>query len=662
MSNEQMIKSYSIKELSKFNFRIPLYQRQYAWGEDEISQLIEDLKTFNKKFENKDKRYFLGNIVVFKNDEFYDVIDGQQRLTTLYLMLKMINNNNNLFSLDYEIREEARKFLKSWDGKFREDIKNEFADAISTINRYIIELGKEKLQSLLDRVYVVITKIPENIDVVKYFEVMNNRGKQLEKHQILKAKFLQVLNKKNSKNWAKIWDYCSDMTSTIEDLIYYNDFDGKDKKEEKKLDLRKELLEKFMHDKFRGNGNSKDENNNGKNEEQCNTISNIIEEDKCKTDKEEKDSSGRKEYKSIIKFPIFLIHTLKIFIAKYGLENSKNLYEIIVNDRYLLDYFYKDDTHTEFLFDKKDKAKNFIELMLKLRILFDYFVFKRFEDKVELFGRDSQNKDLLMIELLFNVSAPQYFSQDWVAVLLAWLLKKVETIKDENKSENKIDFTIDNELIEFLEEFDRDFAKVRLNEEKSIIGFINEKLNDISKQAEIDYTKKLDDILDEVLNKGTSTPHYWFYKLDYLLWKDYKGNENREDKNKIERIYWNGFKILKNANVENFKLSRLNSIEHIFPQNPEIFCGEWNEEECSKNCFGNLALISNHLNSSFSNQCFENKRRDLEKQLSRGTIESLKLLLVYSKYDEWNEKNCNEHYQEMKDLLKNSLDTKNPPQ
>jgi len=200
---------------------------------------------------------------------------------------------------------------------------------------------------------------------------------------------------------------------------------------------------------------------------------------------------------------------------------------------------------------------------------------------------------------------------------------------------------------------DKDFAKVRLDKNKGIIDFVNEKLKNIfsKNEEQIEINPTID--LEEVLNKGTSTPHYWFYKLDYLLWKDYKGNEN-----KVERIYWSGFKILENAKIENFKLSRLNSIEHIFPQNPEVFCGEWDEEKCSKDSFGNLALISNHLNSTFSNQCFENKKRDLEKQLSRGTIESLKLLLVYSKYDKWNEDNCKEHYNEMINLLKNSLNNK----
>ncbi|WOE71072.1 hypothetical protein RZR97_05710 [Hydrogenimonas thermophila] len=86
-----------------------------------------------------------------------------------------------------------------------------------------------ELENLLKLCKIVLTILPEGIDIVKYFEVMNNRGKQLEKHQILKAKFLEVLKNDNEINWAKIWDYCSNMNVYVEDYIYYNDL-----KDEKK--------------------------------------------------------------------------------------------------------------------------------------------------------------------------------------------------------------------------------------------------------------------------------------------------------------------------------------------------------------------------------------------------------------------------------------------
>jgi len=614
----ELIRECRILEL-KENFRIPLYQREYAWKEEEVIQLLEDLKTFQTKT-NK-KSYFLGNIVVSRNNEVLDVIDGQQRLTTLYLILKILKKD--VFNLDYEIREEDRKFLKTWDGEKKENLNSSFANNILAIFNWKKE-NEEIFEKILENVVVTITKIPKEVDVVKYFEVMNNRGKQLEKHQILKAKFLKKLKDNNKFNWAKIWDYCSKMDSTIEDLIYYNDL--KERKDGSVDKLRKDLLQSFNHEELK-----KESNNNKK------TILNIIEKD---MEEEEKELQG-KEYRSIIKFEIFLIQILKLFIVKEDLKDKgfKNLDEIIVNDRYLLDYFYKDETHNEFLFDE-ELAEKFLKFLLKIRILFDYFILKRDKDDKPII-KSTTNKDLLMIELLFVNSAPQYFSQDWIIVLLSYLDKNIESIITIEDEKIKIDY---KKVIEFLETFDKELAKVRLSEEK-IIDYINKKVTNILKDKEIEKIN-ITKYLEQILNQGTSTPHYWFYKLDYLLWKSYDWSQNF--KAKFDNLDYSKIK-------ENYRLTRLHSIEHIHPQSKKE---NWNCSECLENsidCFGNLALISNHMNSSLFNEDFNVKRTIIQKQLAKGTIESLKMLLIYSKYKEWIPKNCKEHHKNMIDILKNDL-------
>lgn len=277
-----------------------------------------------------------------------------------------------------------------------------------------------------------------------------------------------------------------------------------------------------------------------------------------------------------------------------------------------------------------------------MRLLYDYFIFKRnekddpllFEDKNLYSIKYANNKkNILMLQLLFNFTSPQYFAQDWISIVLAWLNKNIEYI-------GKDDFYTKFES--FLEDFDKDLAKIRLSSNISIIEFINKKL--------IDLTETITDFnltnLEKKLNKGTSTQHYWFYKLDYLLWKDYKKYWKKEN---------NSIKILENVKIDNFRLKRLNSIEHIQPQNPEQNCKDWNNDEFNIDNFGNLALISNHMNSTLTNQCFDTKKKDIEKQLSKGTIESLKMLLVYSKYDKWTPENCKDHQEEMIGILKNSI-------
>ena len=85
----------SLFEAKGADFLIPDYQRPYAWGEDECQTLWDDIFAFafpeddSDKFDRNNDEYYLGPIVTFRNDEGkQEVIDGQQRLTTLMLLLR----------------------------------------------------------------------------------------------------------------------------------------------------------------------------------------------------------------------------------------------------------------------------------------------------------------------------------------------------------------------------------------------------------------------------------------------------------------------------------------------------------------------------------------------------------------------------------------------
>ncbi|EGK8084134.1 DUF262 domain-containing protein, partial [Campylobacter lari] len=85
MSNKANIKNISeVADNNKIFFEIPPYQRLYEWNKEQIQTLLNDIKT--KFDENKNKEYFIGNVVVSKKDDKYLLIDGQQRLTTLFLI------------------------------------------------------------------------------------------------------------------------------------------------------------------------------------------------------------------------------------------------------------------------------------------------------------------------------------------------------------------------------------------------------------------------------------------------------------------------------------------------------------------------------------------------------------------------------------------------
>lgn len=104
------------------DFYIPNYQRGYRWGENEVRTLLSDIYEYgqkNRKTENES--YCLQPVVVRKLDNKYELIDGQQRLTTLYLIYVYMHKKSNgfmsapKFSLSYETRDESATFLSNPD-------------------------------------------------------------------------------------------------------------------------------------------------------------------------------------------------------------------------------------------------------------------------------------------------------------------------------------------------------------------------------------------------------------------------------------------------------------------------------------------------------------------------------------------------------------------
>ena len=93
MSNNEHIDELTVRELlsGKTTYLVPMYQRNYAWGEGQIKQLIQDV--VDSKLRNV-KNYYIGTLVVYvRKDERLEVIDGQQRFTTLSLILAYLKKS-----------------------------------------------------------------------------------------------------------------------------------------------------------------------------------------------------------------------------------------------------------------------------------------------------------------------------------------------------------------------------------------------------------------------------------------------------------------------------------------------------------------------------------------------------------------------------------------
>lgn len=139
MQNEIQLKN--ISQLSGMKFIIPAYQRGYRWSKNEIEKLLNDIYEFYSVKKNEGEFYCLQPVVVCKKDNSkYEVIDGQQRLTTIFIILKYLSAiyqiaypKFQLYSIQYETRQNSEEFLNSIN------IENNKIDCNSNIDFYFMQ-------------------------------------------------------------------------------------------------------------------------------------------------------------------------------------------------------------------------------------------------------------------------------------------------------------------------------------------------------------------------------------------------------------------------------------------------------------------------------------------------------------------------------------------
>ena len=225
---------------------IPLYQRNYTWGKDQIEALIQDIyEAYNSKTDN----YYIGSLVVLKrHNGDYEVIDGQQRLTTLSLLTRILGITEKPV-LTYESRPEVELFFKEFYAIDVDELNEAkklkitpspqtyyLREAIDVIKDAKIKDGEgndikfnewSKIKDYItNKVILVRVEIPEDTDVASYFEIMNNRGEQLQKHEILKARLMNALEPKYHTEFDLIWTACSNIDTPIQQC-----FGSKDREE-----------------------------------------------------------------------------------------------------------------------------------------------------------------------------------------------------------------------------------------------------------------------------------------------------------------------------------------------------------------------------------------------------------------------------------------------
>lgn len=193
-----------VKELFGMNFFIPDYQRGYRWGTKQVEDLLRDLEEFYESIceaESSKIIYCLQPLVVMEKDNKYIVIDGQQRLTTVKILLSCLGDNNN-YSVEYQTRDKSKDFLDKINEQHGDEWKKN-ADffhmyhAKETITEWLKDKDEKFQESFLtivkDKVEFVWYK-SDDTDPIKVFTRLNIGKIGLTESELIKALFLSSNN------------------------------------------------------------------------------------------------------------------------------------------------------------------------------------------------------------------------------------------------------------------------------------------------------------------------------------------------------------------------------------------------------------------------------------------------------------------------------------
>ena len=205
-----------INELLQYNFFIPSYQRGYRWTEKQVTDLLNDIWDFIESDPTKEEWYCLQPIVIKQQDERKDVIDGQQRLTTIFLILKylekFIESDVKTFQLEYETRNTTKSNSKDFLNKVEQKTENEALDnidyyhiykAFETIKKWFknkasiySSVSSKFITPFLEKTKVIWYDSNEE-DAVEIFTRINSGKIPLTNAELIKALFLNSSNFKN---------------------------------------------------------------------------------------------------------------------------------------------------------------------------------------------------------------------------------------------------------------------------------------------------------------------------------------------------------------------------------------------------------------------------------------------------------------------------------
>lgn len=221
-TSEILAEVVSVRTLvNEKRLQIPTYQRPYRWEEKNVRQLLEDILA--SKNAGK-KNYRIGSVILFNNEEknILEIVDGQQRLTTIFLLLKCWNDNNN--DGDLELEDDKKRFDSPLE--FGSESFDKIRDNYKFICAWIDENVKSDLNAfvkyVLDNCEFVKIVVYDITEAFQMFDSQNGRGKELEAYNLLKAYHIRAMEHESreekikcDKRWEEATQY--DPTPRIKD-------------------------------------------------------------------------------------------------------------------------------------------------------------------------------------------------------------------------------------------------------------------------------------------------------------------------------------------------------------------------------------------------------------------------------------------------------------
>ena len=232
-----------------FVFRIPLYQRPYAWQQEQVEELLDDLLAYlgtGAEPVNDLAPYFLGSIVIIKEEHKPDaeVVDGQQRLTTLTILLSAIrsllsgDDAKGLTEFIYEkgnaIEETQDRFrltLRDRDAEFfreyvqkegqldklkalnagklsdsQQNVRHNTGVLVERLKKLPSDICKRLAQFIIKKCFLVVVSTPDFASAYRIFMVLNNRGLDLSHSDILKSEIIGKVPLAEQEKYGKKWE------------------------------------------------------------------------------------------------------------------------------------------------------------------------------------------------------------------------------------------------------------------------------------------------------------------------------------------------------------------------------------------------------------------------------------------------------------------------